>query len=196
MTAVGVIVIGGSAGALDALLTVLPALPDSFAIPIVVVLHVPSDQPSLVPELLARACRRRVCEVDDKQPLAEHTIFVAPPNYHVLVERTYSLALSVDDVVNYSRPSIDVLFESAADALGARVAAVLLSGTSHDGAAGMCRITGAGGIAIVQDPTSAQHPRMPAAALASAGPTVRAIPTAGLADFLASLDSASHQGQS
>lgn len=163
MTAV--VVIGGSAGAVDAVLAVAQALPDGFTPPIVVVLHLMPGAPSLLPALIARTTSLQVREVEDKDELARGTVHVAPPNYHVLVERGGWLALSVDPPVNFSRPSIDVLFESAADACGRRVVGVLLSGANEDGARGLARIRAAGGEAIVQDPGSTPYPAMPAAAV-------------------------------
>ena len=184
MSAPAVIAIGGSAGALDALLALLPALPDALATPIVVVVHVPPAQPSLLAELLARACRRPVLEIEDKLAMQQRTIYVAPPNYHVLCERDRSLALSVDAPVQFSRPSIDVLFESAVDAFRGAVVGVVLSGANDDGARGLARIARAGGTALVQDPTTAAYPEMPAAAARMAG-AARVAPVAGLASVLA-----------
>jgi two-component system chemotaxis response regulator CheB len=157
------VVIGGSAGALEALLALVPALPDELTAPLVVVLHLGHTQKNLVPEILRNITRRPVVEADDKQPLRAGHIYVAPPNYHLLVERTRTLALSVDEPINFSRPSIDVLFESAADAYGARCVGILLSGANEDGARGLERIADAGGHAFVQSPVTASQPTMPAA---------------------------------
>jgi two-component system chemotaxis response regulator CheB len=184
MTAPSVILIGGSAGALDVLLEVLPALPDELAIPIVVVVHIPPDQPSRLPGLLARVCRRPVCEVEDKLAMEPHTIHIAPPNYHVLVERERTLALSVDPPIEFSRPSIDVLFESGADSLRASVVGVVLSGANEDGARGLDRIYRAGGSAIIQDPGTAQHAMMPAAAVRRVGAGAQVVPMNRLAHVL------------
>jgi two-component system, chemotaxis family, protein-glutamate methylesterase/glutaminase len=170
-----VILIGGSAGALDALLEILPALPARFAIPVVVVVHLAPNFASLVPTLLERATSLRVVEIEDKQPLMRATIHVAPPNYHVLLERDGTLALSVDDPVHFSRPSIDVMFESAA-AFGRNVTAVLLSGANEDGASGLRRIVEAGGLAFVQDPSTARHAVMPAAGIAELRGRGRVLP--------------------
>ncbi|MEO7734280.1 MAG: chemotaxis protein CheB [Kofleriaceae bacterium] len=159
-----VIVIGGSAGALEALLAILPALPSSLAIPVVVVLHLAPNHPSLLPSLLGRVCGRPVREVEDKQVLEAGAIHVAPPNYHVLLERAHTLALSVDAPVQFSRPSIDVLFESAADAFGRAAAGIVLSGANEDGARGLRCIVDAGGRAAIQSPATAAHAEMPAAA--------------------------------
>ena len=180
-----VIVFGGSAGALDALLAILPALPQACTTPIVVVLHLPVGQPSLVPVLLARACQRPVVEVEDKQAIRAATIYVAPPNYHVLLERSRTLALSVDPPVQFSRPSIDVLFESAADSCGPAVVGVLLSGANDDGSRGLARIAQAGGRALIQDPATAPHPTMPAAGVRLLGHAAQVASVAGLADLIA-----------
>lgn len=187
MDDVEVIAVGGSAGALDVLLAMLAALPAAFAIPIVIVLHLPPAQPSLVPGLLARAARRPVHEIVDKQPLERGAVYVAPPNYHALLERGGTLALSVDEPVRCSRPSIDVLFESAAEAYGPALAGVVLSGGNDDGAEGLWQISQRGGIAIVEAPATAAYPAMPAAALARVGPAARAVPAAELAGVLARL---------
>lgn len=162
---VQLIVIGGSAGAIEALGTILPALPETFGIPVVVVVHLPPTRPSIVASVLGARCALPAKEPDDKEPIAAGTLYVAPPNYHLLVERRRSFSLSVDDAVLFSRPSIDVLFESAAEAYGASVAGVLLTGANEDGAAGLARIKAAGGMAIVQSPTTAHVPTMPEAAL-------------------------------
>ncbi|HEY0252679.1 MAG TPA: chemotaxis protein CheB, partial [Kofleriaceae bacterium] len=125
-----------------------------------------------------------------KQPLRPNEIYVAPPNYHLLIERTRSLALSVDDVVNFSRPSIDVLFESAADAYGPRCAGVILSGANDDGARGLARIATHGGKAFVQAPGTAGQPAMPTAALVRLGDRAQVMSIPELANALARLPSA------
>ena len=179
------IAIGGSAGALEPLFEILRPLPVSVACPVVVVMHVLPNQPSLLPALLQKACpQRTVREPEDKEPLEAHTIYVAPPNYHLLIERDHTLAMSVDDPVNFSRPSIDVLFESAADAFGARIAGVLLSGSNADGAAGLARIAHHGGIAIVQ--AQADYPAMPEAGRRLV-PAARALTPAAIVSLLAEL---------
>src|SRR4051794_15303747 len=179
-----VIVIGGSAGALEALLAIIPALPDALLAPIVIVIHLPTGQPNLVPELLARSTRRPVLEIEDKMPLQSNTVYVAPPNYHVLIERGRTLALSVDEPVQFSRPSIDVLFESAADSCGARASGVLLSGANDDGARGLARIAQAGGRVVIQDPATAAHPVMPAAAVRLIGGHAQLAAPAQIASLL------------
>ena len=183
---IDVVVIGGSAGALEALLELVAALPAGFPLPILAVLHLSPDVPSLLPGILARATGRAVREIEDKDALAAATIHVAPPNYHVLLERDLRVALSVDAPVNFSRPSIDVAFGSAAAALGDRACGVILSGANEDGAAGLASIAIAGGLALIQSPDTAAFPAMPLAAhdLVHRAPL---LPVAELAAALAAL---------
>jgi two-component system chemotaxis response regulator CheB len=182
------IAIGGSAGALEPLFEILKELPSAISAPVIVVMHVLPNHPSLIPELLEQACPDRIVhEAEDKEPLQRRTIYVAPPNYHLLVEHDRTFALSVDDPVNFSRPSIDVLFESAADAFGHRLVGVLLSGSNADGAAGLAAIVRQGGAAIVQ--ADASYPTMPEAGLHRA-PTARALTPAEIGPLLAALESA------
>jgi two-component system, chemotaxis family, protein-glutamate methylesterase/glutaminase len=159
------VVIGGSAGAFAALKVLIPALPAELAVPVLVVIHLPPDRPSAIVEVFQRAALHRMKEADDKEPAVGGTVYFAPPAYHLLVETDRSLSLSSDDPVHHSRPSIDVLFESAADAFGAGLLAVVLSGASEDGARGLKAVVDAGGQAIVQAPDTAEHRLMPAAAL-------------------------------
>jgi two-component system chemotaxis response regulator CheB len=162
---VSAIVLGGSAGAVEALTVILRDLPATFGAALVVVVHVPPRLPSALAFVLAQGCALQVREADDKDPLAPGTVYVAPPGYHLLVERGSSLALSVDGPVAFSQPSIDVLFESAALALGPRLCGVVLSGANDDGAEGLGAIREAGGVALVQRPDVALFSAMPAAAL-------------------------------
>lgn len=161
------IVIGASAGALEALSAILPALRADFDLPIMVVVHVPPDRHSVLPELFGAKCRVPVKEAEDKEPIAGGTIYFAPPDYHLLVEMDRSLALSSDEQVLYSRPSIDVLFESAADAYGPGLVGVVLTGANHDGAKGLRAVVEAGGRALVQRPQGAVASAMPEAAIMS-----------------------------
>jgi two-component system chemotaxis response regulator CheB len=163
---VDAIVIGGSSGALEALAVLLPAIPAACAVPIAIVIHLPPTRPSHLPEVLAPRATLPVREAEDKEPAEPGVIYVAPPNYHLLIERGRTFALSDDQPLHFSRPAIDVLFESAAEAYGARLAGVLLSGANADGAGGMNAIKRAGGLAIVQAPDDAETPVMPRAALA------------------------------
>jgi len=177
---VAAVVIGGSAGALEALGEILPVLGDDFALPIAVVVHIPARRPSLLVEVLRAKCRLAVKEAEDKELFGPGTVYVAPPDYHLLIEKRGRCSLSVDELVHFSRPSIDVLFESAADAYGPRLIGVLLTGANEDGAAGLARIKQAGGTTAVQAPDSAAVATMPAAGLRLASPDhVLALPELG-----------------
>src|SRR5450830_1651383 len=159
------IVIGTSAGGVDALSALLPALPAGSAVSTLVVLHLPRERPSLLVDIFAPRCAQPVREAQDKEPLERGVIYFAPPDYHLLVDTGPQLALSADEPVNFSRPAIDVLFESAADYYGERVLGIILSGANQDGAAGLQAVRRAGGLAIVQLPAEAHTPFMPQLAL-------------------------------
>jgi two-component system chemotaxis response regulator CheB len=160
------VVIGASAGAWDALSVILPALPQTFNLPVMVVVHLPPDRKSLLAELFAEKCSMDVAEAEDKEPILGGVIYFAPPDYHLLIEPNNTLSLSSDEPVLFSRPSIDVLFESAADAYGPALTAIVLTGASEDGARGLAAVIAAGGTAIVQRPEDAYAAAMPQAALA------------------------------
>jgi two-component system chemotaxis response regulator CheB len=177
------VVIGSSAGALEALSAILPALPARFGLPLIVVVHVPADKPSLLAELFRARCRVAVREAEDKEPIREGTVYFAPPDYHLLVETERTLSLSVDEPVLYSRPSIDVLFESAADAYGSGLIAIILSGANHDGARGIKAVVESGGVAVIQSPEEAFSRAMPEAAMAAC-PNARVLPLSGIAAYL------------
>ena len=167
---VDAVVIGGSAGSIEALGQILPALPATLPVPIAVVIHLPQERPSLLVNVFAPKCRCEVREAQDKEPLTPGTVYFAPPDYHLLVEERGHMALSADPEVTFSRPSIDVLFESAADAYQDRLAAVVLSGANDDGAAGVRAVRRLGGVVIVQRPDTAQTRAMVDAAIAAANP--------------------------
>lgn len=159
------IVIGGSAGGIEALAAVLSQLPRDCALPVLVVQHLhPGDDGSFARHL-ARTAPLRVVEPCDKERIEPGCLYPAPANYHMLVEKDGTISLSVDERVNWSRPSIDVLFEAAARAWGENVIAVILSGANADGAEGMRAVKAAGGLTIAQDPASAESPLMPQAAI-------------------------------
>jgi two-component system chemotaxis response regulator CheB len=168
------IAIGASAGAVQALLRILPALPAGYSLPVLIVVHVPSDRDNALVPLFHAKCALPVKEAEDKEAISGGTIYFAPSDYHLLVEDGGTLALSLDEPVNHSRPAIDILFETAADAYGPALAAIVLTGANHDGAAGLRAVGNAGGLAILQDPAEAQVPIMPAAALAAC-PTARSM---------------------
>jgi two-component system, chemotaxis family, protein-glutamate methylesterase/glutaminase len=159
------VVIGGSAGALQALFVILRDLPANYDLPIFITVHVPPERRSVLAEVLQSKCQITVREAQDKEPISIGTAYVAPPDYHLLVEKDGTLALSSDEPIFYSRPAIDVLFESAADAYGPSVVGVVLSGASGDGAKGLRSIENAGGVTIVEDPGAAYASIMPEAAL-------------------------------
>ena len=159
------VVIGASAGGVDALSRILPTLPKDFPLPIFVVVHVPADKKSVLPELLQAKCQIKVCEAEDKEMIQGGTAYFAPPDYHLLVEQDGYLSLSSDDAVMYSRPSIDVLFESAADAYGENLIGIVLTGGNSDGSLGLKAVRNAGGVTVVQTPATAYATNMPQAAL-------------------------------
>lgn len=182
-SAIQAVVIGASAGAVQTLLEILPSLKAGFPVPTLVVVHVPPDRSSALPELFASHCALRVKEAEDKEQAEAGVIYFAPADYHLLVESERTLALSMDDPVHYSRPAIDVLFESAADAYGPSLAGIILTGANHDGAAGLKTIAAAGGLALVQDPASASSAAMPEAALAAV-PGAHVLDISGITLFL------------
>ena len=159
------VVIGASAGAFEALSVLLPGLPADYALPIMIVVHVPPDKKSLLAELFAARCSIAVREAEDKAPIEGGTAYFAPPDYHLLIEAEKTLALSSDEPVLFSRPSIDVLFESAADAYGEGLVGVVLTGANSDGARGLRAIVEAGGVGLVQSPEGAYAAAMPLAAI-------------------------------
>ncbi|MHA6139368.1 chemotaxis protein CheB [Pseudomonas mohnii] len=159
------IVIGASAGGVQALLNILTPLREGFGLPIVVVLHLPDERRSHLAEVFARRVALPVLEASDKCRIEAGTLYFATPGYHLSVEQDRSFSLSLEDRVHYSRPAIDYLFESAADAYGPKLAAVLLTGANRDGAHGLAQVKRRGGLTVVQDPDEAQVATMPLAAL-------------------------------
>lgn len=180
------VVIGASAGGVEALTQLLPQLPASSKLTVLVVLHVPRDRPSLLVDIFRPRCRLHVAESQDKDPIQPGTVYFAPPDYHLMVDIGPKIALSADELVNFSRPSIDVLFESAADLYQRRVLGIVLSGGNHDGAAGLQAIVRAGGLAVVQSPEQAAVDIMPRAAIA-AGSVDYVLPLDQIAELLAAL---------
>lgn len=164
------VVIGASAGGIDALLALLIGLPLVSRIPKVVVLHLPEGHDSRLAEVFGERVAMPVREAADKMPLVPGTLYFAPPGYHLSIERDRCFSLSCEPPVLFSRPSIDVLMASAADVYGAGLAGVLLTGANDDGAEGMDRIHRAGGLTAVQDPQEALVSVMPNAAIARHSP--------------------------
>lgn len=164
------IVIGASAGGVDALLRLLSGLPETFGLPIFVVLHMRDDRDSRLPDLFQQHLGMRVRQAQDKEMIEAGVLYFAGPAYHLSIEQDRSFSLSGEDPVHYSRPAIDILMSSAADVYGARLAGFLLTGANQDGAEGMANIRQAGGMTIVQDPEEAQVAVMPQAAIKRCAP--------------------------
>ena len=162
-----IVVMGTSLGGLQALETVLGALPAGFPVPVVVVQHRNKNSDNTLTQLLRRYTGLTVYDAEDKMPLEPGAVYIGPPNYHMLVEDGY-LALSCEGPVLYARPSIDVLFESAAEAYGRGTIGVIMTGASNDGAQGIATIKKRGGVAIAQSPDTAEARTMPSAAIAAA----------------------------
>lgn len=164
------IVIGASAGGLAAFKQIIPALPASFSIPIIVVQHISADSDNYVVTFLNDLSKIMVKEADEKESIKGGTVYFSVPNYHLLIERDKTFTLTTDKKVNYSRPSIDVLFETAADAYGAQLIGIILTGANHDGTAGLMAIKKTGGLTIAQDPDEAEAAVMPKSAIKTVKP--------------------------
>jgi two-component system chemotaxis response regulator CheB len=183
---VDAVVIGASAGGVEALSILLPALPGQMDAAVFVVLHLPRDRRSLLVDIFAPKCAVMVVEAQDKEPVACGTVYFAPPDYHLLLDDGPQLALSVDEPVHYSRPSIDVLFQSAADVYSDRVLGIILTGGNQDGAAGLDAVRRAGGVTVAQDPLEAQVALMPQSAI-ELGAAEFVLTLAGIAALLRTL---------
>ncbi len=179
----GAVIIGASAGALDALSVILPPLPATYPFPIFVIVHLPPRKCSLLAEIFDRKCQLRAIEAEDKEPVEAGAIYFAPPNYHLLLEGRAQISLSSEEEVLFSRPSIDVAFESATDVWGDRLTAIVLTGANNDGAQGLSAVVRAGGTAIVQDPEGAYAQAMPEAAI-RACPTAKIMTLSDISTFL------------
>jgi two-component system chemotaxis response regulator CheB len=177
------VVIGGSAGALEVLREVLRRLPEKYGSAIAIVVHLPPEGPHLLAVVLARPGAPPMKMAEDKEPIAPGTIYLAVPDYHLLVEAGRTFALSMDERVHFSRPAIDVLFESAAQAYGPALMGIILSGANADGAAGLKAIGDRGGIMVVQSLESSEMIAMPAAAL-EAAPGSLELDVPGLVEIL------------
>jgi two-component system chemotaxis response regulator CheB len=176
------VVIGVSAGGFEALKRLLGGLPADFPLPILIVQHLRSGTGPLA-DALQHFCTIRLKEADEGEAIRPGTVYFAPPDYHLLVEREGTLALSVDPPVRYARPSVDVLFESAADAFGNGVIGMVLTGANDDGSRGLRNIKAGGGTAIVQDPNDAEVAQMPLSAL-QATPVDHVLPLAQIPAML------------
>ena len=178
-----IVVVGTSWGGLNALRMLIAGLPADFAVPMVIVQHRHRESDHLMSTLLQDRTKLNVCEVEDKAPIQRGNVYIAPADYHLLIDGP-NLALSLDAPVRYSRPSIDVTFGSAADSYGAGTIGVVLTGANADGASGLRRIADRGGLAIVQRPEDAESPTMPQAALATV-PSAIALGLEEIGPFLA-----------
>jgi two-component system, chemotaxis family, protein-glutamate methylesterase/glutaminase len=180
-----IIVVGASSGGLLALRELVDGLPEAFRLPLVVVQHRHKESDHLLAALLQDHTTLSVCEIEDKAPVEGGSVYIAPADYHLLFEGA-SFALSTDAPVRYSRPSIDVSFESAADTYADRTVGVVLTGANADGARGLKRIVDRGGLAFVQAPETAESPTMPSAAINSV-PGARVLTIREIASTLGSL---------
>ena len=177
------VAIGASAGGIDALFTLLEGLAPPVHAPIVIVLHLPEQHESRLVDVFGSRLGVPVQEAQPHAPVRAGTVYFAPPGYHLLVEEDRSFSLSCDAPVLFSRPSIDVLLESCAEAYGPALAAFVLTGANEDGAQGLARVKACGGLAAVQDPAEAPHSTMPLAAITAADPDF-VLPLAGLRSLL------------
>jgi two-component system chemotaxis response regulator CheB len=185
MAGYGIVVVGTSWGGLAALRAIVERLPADFPLPVVLVQHRHRSSDALLARLLQERTRIPVCEVEDKMPICGGQIFVAPPDYHLLVDEGY-FALTTDAPVRYSRPSIDVTFTSAADVYAERTVGVVLTGANADGSEGLRRISARGGVAVVQQPDTAESSAMPTQAL-MAVPNAIVLPVMEIAQYLATV---------
>ena len=160
-----IVVIGTSAGGAKALKTLLSSLSIGFRLPVVIVQHLHRDSDDCHVQYLQECCSLKIKEVTDKEPIKQGFVYFAPANYHVLVENDRTLSLSTEEIINYARPSIDLLFETASYVYGNKIMGIILTGANDDGSQGLKMIKEAGGLAIVQDPKTAEYDSMPAAAI-------------------------------
>ena len=180
-----IVLVGTSWGGLAALRTLVAGLPDDLSMAVAIVQHRHKDSDHLLRTLLQERSALAVCEVEDKMPIEHGMVYVAPPDYHTLIEPGH-FSLSTEAPVRYSRPSIDVAFMSAADSYRHRAVGIVLTGANADGAEGLQRISEHGGLALVQDPETAESPTMPRAA-AKAVPRARVMPLSEIVRFLGEL---------
>lgn len=164
------IVIGSSTGGFYALKRIITALPEGFALPILIVQHISSNSDNFMAKYLDNLSHVTVKEADEKEKILPSTVYIAPPNYHMLMEEDFTISLSTEQKRNYARPSVDVLFETAALAFGDQVIGVVLTGANNDGAKGLLAIKDAGGLTMVQNPDESEAYLMPRSAIEVAAP--------------------------
>lgn len=180
------VVAGVSTGGVEALKLVLGALPADFPLPVMIVAHISPEADNGLALLLNDLCAIRVKEADELEKAEAGTVYIAPPNYHLQMERDGSLSLSVDPPVRFARPSVDVLFESAADAFGPALIGVVMTGAGSDGSNGLKRIKESGGVTVVQDPDNAIADPMPRSAVETVAPA-HVVPLDRIAPLLVKL---------
>ncbi len=181
-----VVVIGGSAGSLEAILKIVSGLTYQQQAVFIIIVHRKNDGDSILADLLTSKTMLPVKEVEDKEPLIPGTVYIAPSNYHLLVENEQEFSLDGSEKIHYSRPSIDVCFESVAEVFGGRTIGVLLSGANADGAKGLKKIKANGGFTIVQDPATADVGYMPQQAINEKG-VDKILRADEMADFIKAL---------
>lgn len=186
------IVIGVSAGGLHALQQILPHLPADFSLPVMIVQHRATDNHRFLAPFLNDKCAIEVRDAGMNEPLRRGVVYLAPADYHLLVEDAETLALSIDPPVHYSRPAIDVLFESAADIFREQLVAVVLTGANRDGSQGAVRVKALGGLVVVQDPATAEVDTMPTATLRAVS-VDRILPLEEIGPYLAGLHGSTHE---
>lgn len=189
------VAVGVSAGGLAALGCILSELERDLPLAILIVQHMRPDSDGFFCRHLDSLCRMRVKEAEDKETIQPATVYIAPPDYHLLVEADRTLTLSADERINYSRPSIDVLFETAAEAYQKKLVGLVLTGANADGSQGLARIKQLGGLAVVQSPASAECDIMPRAAITSVA-VDHIVPLEKIGQFLNSLASGKIHGES
>jgi two-component system chemotaxis response regulator CheB len=181
------IVIGVSSGGMSAMKVIFSLLPQDFNIPIIIVQHINARSDSHWIKLLNEKSNLHIKEADEKEKIESGNIYIAPPNYHLLIEKDKTFSLTIDQRVNFARPSIDVLFESAAEVYRTKLIGIVLTGSNNDGANGLKRIKEYGGFAIVQDPKTAESAYMPASAIAVIEPDY-ILPLENIVELLIKMD--------
>jgi two-component system chemotaxis response regulator CheB len=173
---------------MSALKTILSALPSNFTLSVIIVMHRHKDTDGYLEQSLDNECKIRVKQADEKEEIRGGVVYVTPPNYHLLIEDNGTFSMSVEGVVNYARPSVDVVFESAADVYGQRLIGIILTGANNDGSQGLKKIKEAGGLTIVQSPETSEVAEMPEAAIAAVKPDY-VLPLENIGPFLRKLES-------
>jgi two-component system chemotaxis response regulator CheB len=180
------VVVGVSSGGVEALKVLLKGLPRQFSLPVLIVAHISPEADNGLALLLDDLSAILVKEADELEAVKAGTVYIAPPNYHLQVERDATLSLSVDAPVRFARPSVDVLFESAANAFGPALIGVVMTGAGSDGSNGLKRVKESGGVAVVQDPDDAEVDSMPRSAIEAITPD-HVVPLVQLAPLLLKL---------